>query len=80
MGWILTPALLGFSVGGGVVGGGRTRRVVGGKAAAPPSVGGLPKHPRLLQMRLTYPVLCHNMHEVGSFRITSCNGSYQQPC
>ena len=40
---------------------------------------GLPKHPRLLLMRLTYSVLCDSMQEVGSASNVSCNGSYQQP-
>ena len=41
--------------------------------------GGLPKHPRLLLMRLTYSVLCDSMQEVGSASNMSCKGSYQQP-
>ena len=44
-----------------------------------PMGGGLPKHPRLLLMRLTYSVLCDSMQEVGSASNVSCIGSYQQP-
>ena len=42
-------------------------------------IRGLPKHPRLLLMRLTYSVLCDSMQEVGSASNMSCKGSYQQP-
>ena len=40
---------------------------------------GLPKHPRLLLMRLTYSLLCDSMQEVGSTSNVSCIGSYQHP-